>query len=62
MTPNPECPCCEQELAYLDRVRSKTGESYNLWACHNEDCDCHGTVWNDAQPGHLNRGDPAGLY
>ena len=59
----PECPECDQEMDFLDTITNKrTGKSYDLWICHNEDCDGRDQIWNDAQPGFLNQGDPSGLY
>lgn len=58
-----ECPNCGQELDHLDVITNRdTGKSYDLWICHNEDCSDYGTIWNDAQSGFLNLGDPSGIY
>ncbi len=57
------CNCCGEELDQLDTIVNKrTGKTYHLWICHNEDCEWYGAIWNDCQPGFLNPGDPSGLY
>jgi hypothetical protein len=59
----PECPTCDQEMHWLDVITNRrTGKSYRLWVCHNEDCEDCGSIWNDASGDELRRGDPAGLY
>ena len=57
------CPECEQKLAYLDAIIKKsTGRTeYELFICHNEDCEEYGSIWNDAGR-NLELGDPVGLY
>jgi len=56
------CPECEEQLDHLDLITNKiTGETFNLWICHNEDCDAYGSIWNDRQ-GDLMPGDPSGIY
>ena len=63
MHPNPVCNTCGEELDHLDKILNKrTGSIYNLWICHNEECESYGSIWNDQQPGFLNPGDPSGLY
>ena len=59
----PNCPTCGQELEQFDVIINKTtDEAFSLWICKNEDCDDCSALWNDAQPGFLNRGDPSGIY
>jgi len=53
---------CEQELDDLDVIISrKTDETFNLYICHNEDCDHYGQIYNDRN-GQFGEGDPSGLY
>jgi hypothetical protein len=56
------CECCGETLEHLDTITHKVERwSFDLYICHNEDCDQFGAIYND-RIGYLRLGDPSGLY
>ena len=56
------CEYCEIELDHLDTITHKKERwSFELYVCHNEDCEMFGAIYNN-MTGHLESGDPSGLY
>lgn len=60
----PELVCldCKEELDFLDTILvRRTGETFRLYICHNEECDHYGQIYND-RGRQFGEGDPSGLY
>lgn len=57
------CTDCGEPLDFLDTISSRqTGAVlFQLWICHNEECESYGCIWND-RDGDLAAGDPSGCY
>lgn len=57
------CPECEHDLDFLDTIEHKPSWEvvYNLWICHNDECEYVNTIYNDLN-GELQESDPLGFY
>jgi len=56
------CEYCNHQLDYLDTICHKVSkECFELFICHNEDCEMFGAIYNNMR-GHLESGDPSDLY
>lgn len=66
MVSNHCCPDCDVPFDFLDSIYKWVGPGrrepwYQLWICHNEECESYGCIWND-HAGGLAAGDPSGIY